>query len=201
MIFKDKQVNHTTENHSRNHLEVEDTHLYNNRGTYNELDEHYCLLHQQYPHCHYHQHDTNARQKTTYDNHEKHLNTNIDYTQNLQDSSERNGYQIDLNVTNHSVYSDDTNKGANKQKVSKAKTGKSKRLILSNLGENTNREENNTCAHCHSPITSAYAIQSIERNETLAVKDASPLIEPNRDLGDDEDQLGKMRYVMVKGLQ
>ena len=193
MIFKDKQVNHTTENHSREHLEVEDTHLYNNRGTYNELDEHYCLLHHQYPNCHYHHHDTNARQKTTYDNHEKHLNTNIDYTQNLQEPCERNGYQIDLNVTNHSVYSDDTNKGANKQKVSKAKTGKSKRLILSNLGENTNREENNTCAHCHSPITSAYAIQSIERNETLASKDASPLTAPNRDLEDDGDQLGKMR--------
>ena len=189
--YKDKQVNHTNENHSRELLETEDTHVYNNRGTYNEYDEHYCLLHH-YPNCHYHQHD-DTTQKSTCDNHEAPLNSSTDYNEEAHGPYEGNSYEIDLSVANHSAYAENAIKGANKLRVSKLKTGKPKRLILSKPGENPTWEGNEMCAHCHSPITSAYTRQVIESNGTLLAKDAIQLFEKNRDLVDDgDDQRGNI---------
>ena len=190
----DKQVNHTTENHAKDQIESEDTHVYNNRGIYNEYEEHYCLLHH-YPNCHYHQHGNIANQKTTYDNQKKHLNSNLEYTEDIHEPCEGNSSQIHYNEQNHSVYTDNSNKVANKLKVSKPKTGKSKRLILSSSGENIVREGNDMCAHCQSPITSAYTGQSIEPNDTMVAKDASQLYETNRDLVNDGDKRGKIKVI------
>ena len=152
------------------------------------------MLHH-YPNCHYHQHDNNTTQRAAYDNHKRHLQSNLDYTEDAHEPCEGNSYQIDFNDTNHSVYNDNSTKGANKLKVSKPKTGKSKRLILSSPGENIAREGNDMCAHCHSPITSAYTGQTIETNDTSVTKDASQLYEPNRVLVDNGDQQGKKRSI------
>ena len=152
------------------------------------------MLHH-YPNCHYHQHndDKTQQKSTTCDNHEPPLNSNADYNEDNRGPYEGNRYQIDFNTTNHSVFADDAIKGANKLKVSKLKTGKTKRLILSNPGDSTNREGNEVCAHCHSPITSAYTRQVIESNGTSMAKDVIQLFEKNRDLVDDgDDQRGKI---------
>lgn len=189
-------MNHTNHNNSREQLEPADTQVYDSRDPYNEYkDEHYCLLHH-YPNCHYHQ---IIRKKNTCDNHDTTYfrNSDAECNETLQEPSasyEATEDQIHPN-TDDLIYSSNATAGTNKVKATKVKTGKVRKSPSSNPGENIREVNNEMCAHCHCPITSAYTRQIMSIGGRLESKEATQIFGQSSYAVDDSDYRGRILYL------
>ena len=169
MHLKDEQGRYTSKTNSTEQLEQVDNHVYDECGAYNDLDEHFCMLHHN-PHCHYHQ---SIQKRNICNKHEAQLNSDVEFSMNndTQDPPEDVTDTEKLNPHDF-MYNRDVIVSVNKDESAKIKTIKCKNTIPSNTDEERNVYKE-SCAHCHCPIKSAFTRQIIDINGSLERKESS----------------------------
>ena len=193
----DKQINHTDENDSREKIQAIDTSRVSVYGKNSEAeheiygnDNNPCTPNYN-PNCHYHQ---VFRQKTSCDNHEKHLSPNVGHDEDIhhkQVVDKDYEYPSSPNERRQN-FSREDRVSVTKIKGSKLRSGKIRNVSSLHLSDKKG-DRNDMCDHCHCAIKTTYTRQIRHADvKKLENKDKAMLLDQMEPLFEDGTYTGKL---------
>ena len=193
----DKQINHTDENNSRDKIQAIDTSHVSVYGKNSEAEnEKYgndnpCMPNYNSD-CHYHQ---VFRQKTSCDNHEKHLSPNVENDEgNHHEQVVDRDYEYPSSPNERrKIFCREDRVSVTKMKGSKLRSGKTRNVSSTHHLSDKKGDRNEMCDHCHCAIKTTYTRQIRHTDaKKLEHKDKAILLDQMEPLFEDSTYTGKL---------